>query len=160
MLVSVMSYMMYMQGQDPLAPLRSVAGGIGDQFNQAGSSVRKSVANAGVMMSLDADGTTVGSTQRIYRWEDANGITHFGTFKPESDINYRTVDVNPNSNVMDAYNTPVSSPKQLTAQEGNLPGAPKVAPVPMSANPSKIREMLDNVNKLSESRLQKLEAIH
>lgn len=161
MLVGVMSYMMYIQGQDPLAPLKSVAGGIGDSISETSRSVKNAAANAGSIIpdQLAATGEKKEAGRRIYRWIDSEGVTHFGTSKPDTQSPYETVSVNPNDNVMDGYRAPVETKTEVTAKADPVARPDFSSGAPMSANPAKIREMLDNVNDLSDARLQRLENI-
>ena len=161
MLVGVMSYMMYIQGQDPLTPLKTVAGGIEDSISQTGRSVRKAAAEAGGLLNepLAEAGESKETGRRIYRWVDENGVTHFGTSRPETQAAFETLSVNPDHNVIDGFEAPKPRHQQVTAR-AEQPVRPDFSNgAPMSANPAKIREMLDNVNELSDSRLQQLESI-
>ncbi|MCB1754563.1 MAG: DUF4124 domain-containing protein [Gammaproteobacteria bacterium] len=160
MLIALMSYMMYLQGQDPLMPLKSVANGLGGQYDEASRSVRRSLTGAGDALSFDV-GDEENSTQRIYRWVDADGVTHFGTYRPAADTAYQTVKLDPGRNVMDAYPLPLPDPhkKRLTAQVEASPQVADRSALPMSANPAEINQKLTDVKQLSEARLQALEAI-
>jgi hypothetical protein len=155
MLVGIMSYMMYTQGQDPLMPLKSVASGLSKQFKQAG----KAVSDTG---SKIVDGS-VGqrpTLQRIYSWVDEQGITHFGTSRPVGNVGFSTVHVDPNANVMDALNVPV---KVLAKEKSSITKAPEpnmAAAMPMTANPMEVKKMMKDIEKINAARMQQIDQIH
>lgn len=152
-LVGVMSYMMSMQGQDPLAPLKHVASGIGHDVGQSTDAVARAASEASGYFSGDAP-----SSQRIYRWVDKQGVTHFGTEKPVDAVAFSEVDVDPNANVMQAYRPARTAAPTAPVQART--GAPGATAMPgMTANPLQVREMLDQVNATAQERLNTLEAI-
>lgn len=151
-LVGVMSYMLSMQGQDPLAPLEHVASGIGRDAGQAGDAVSRAASEASGYFAVEA------SAQRIYRWVDADGITHFGTEKPLDSVAFSTVNVDPNANVMQAYRAPAKSRDQQPEVTSEVRASAQGMPG-MTANPLEVRQMLEQVNVTAEQRLQQLENI-
>ncbi len=157
-----MSYMMYLQGQDPLAPLKSVGGDLTKQVNRVGKNVKSMVSNINgittpMIVGEGSDLKMPGSAQRIYRWIDKDGVIHFGTSKPRQDTKFQTVNINPNVNVVESLKAPVKSKQQITQKLDQVPDSDGF--FPMTANPSKIKHMLDQVNTMSADRLQKLEEI-
>ncbi len=160
-LVGIMSYMMYMQGQDPLAPLKSVASGIGDQFNRTGRSVKSAASNFGDLTDSLAsennnDADTGGSNRRIYRWVNADGVIHFGTSKPESETRVTALDINPDENIMDSFKSPERPRSQVAAKMETVPTS---GVMPISANPVKVKQMLQEASDLNAARLQQIENI-
>ncbi|HBR98398.1 MAG TPA: hypothetical protein DD979_13645 [Gammaproteobacteria bacterium] len=156
MLVGIMSYTLHLQGGDPMMPLKTVAGGIGDQLSETGRSLRDSAGN---LMATEGPEliNEKPASRRIYRWVDAEGVTHFGTSRPAAQVPFETVSVNPASNLMDGLRPPQT---QVTAKADTAQAAPQMpSAMPMSANPAEIRQMLQGVEQMSESRLQQLESI-
>lgn len=159
MLFAMMSYMTYTQGKDPMMPFKNAASNIGGSFFSAANSVKDGVSGAGALLGSDQAKKPM-SAERVYRWVDRDGVTHFGTFKPDEQVAFETIRVNPNHNIMDPFKLPVPETTEVTAQAPTQMSRefPK-NPMPMSANPLEIKEMLNNIEDLNASRLQQLQSI-
>lgn len=158
MLFSMMSYMMYMQGNDPFMPFKNAASSVGGSLFSAADSL-KGVADAGAFFVGDRASKPM-SAERVYRWVDKDGVTHFGTFKPDDQVAFETIRVNPNHNIMDPFKPPESQATEVTAQaDVAVSSALPASPMPMSANPLEIKEMLKGIEDLNTSRMQQLESI-
>ncbi len=151
--------MMYMQGKDPFTPFKSAASDMGGSFFSATDSLKDSVAGAGALLSGEQVKQPK-SAERVYRWVDKNGVTHFGTVKPDDQVAFETIRVNPNHNIMDPFKQPVPKTTEVTAQgSANTPSTMPTSPMPMSANPLEVKEMLNGIEDLNTSRLQQLQSI-
>lgn len=149
-----------MQGKDPFMPFKSVASSVGGSFFSAADSVKEGVADAGALFGGDLSKAPM-SAERVYRWVDKDGVTHFGTFKPDEQVAFETIRVNPNHNIMDPFKPPEPKATEVTAQVSTeaVSNTSPTSPVPMSANPLEIKEMLKGIEDLNSSRLQQLESI-
>jgi len=152
MLIVVM--MIVQGGGNPIESLKGMTSGFTDKL----SNTRKSIEGFATPLLGSSDGLrSTASTQRIYRWTDKNGGIHFGTTRPDDDVTVKALMINPNSNVMDSYKshenkqqTASVEPSQITSGGGFMP---------MSANPVKIKEMLEQAQKSNQARLQQIDAI-
>ncbi len=161
-LIGIMTYMTYMQGQDPLAPFRSMSSGLTEQIDQVSDRVTSMASNIkGVstpMLNGAKDGqTTHDSRQRIYRWIGKDGVPHFGASRPDYDTKIQALNINPATNVVESFKTPTGSKQVVGQKQNQIPDSAGF--MPMTANPTKIKQMLQEVNELSAFRLQKLEEI-
>lgn len=140
-------------------PFKNAASNMGGSFFSAANSVKEGVAGAGALLGGNQAKKPM-SAERVYRWVDKDGVTHFGTFKPDGKVAFETIRVNPNHNIMDPFKQPVPETTEVTAKvQTQLPSNSPENLMPMSANPLEIKEMLNNIEGLNTSRLQQLQSI-
>ncbi len=150
---------MYIQGHDPTAPLKGMTADVGAQIARIKKSAGSIGKTTGDLVSVDKN-FPLAEQNEIYRWKDEYGVTHFGSFKPDTPgIEFETVRVDPDNNLIDGYSAAeVGQTSTSEATDAHaIPSGNGL--LPMSANPAEIKQMLNNVNELSEARLQQLDNI-
>lgn len=124
-MVGIASIVLHQIGGDPMALLQRVGSGMGAQVAKLGASATASIAETqSSIMGADK------STQTLYRWTDANGVTHFSSDPPPLGQRAETVEVKPNQNVMDASRPKMDSyaaPKADTTDQIDMPGMAGIA---------------------------------
>lgn len=124
LVVGALSYGLYMQGGDPGAVLRSVAG----NAMQSATSAARNATNS-VSGSLDSlkPGDAIEASNAIsefYTWVDENGVTHYSS-EPPADRSTDTVTVDANTNII--VSLPSGQPHDNQDTNFDITGNPDVA---------------------------------
>lgn len=121
-MVGIASFGLHSVGGDPLAILKSVTGGFGQQVASLLGNARDSadVTFSAAKSGLGSDKKR-SSSQQLYRWTDSAGVTHFSNEPPADVKNVTTLTVNPNRNVMDASKPPKPEKAAFSTAAGHDP---------------------------------------
>ena len=169
LLVGALSYGLYMQGGDPGAVLRSVAGNAMKSVTSAARNATNSVTGSleGSLDTLKPGDVVEGgkAISEFYTWVDENGVTHYSS-EPPADRSTDTVTVDANTNIIvslpsgqphdnqdtnfDATGNPdgagapgTGHPQTVMPDGGRLPGMAGIV-LPDGVNPQSLVELLQS----------------
>lgn len=107
----VMTYGVYLKGGDPAGLWKNVASGAlgtaGDMVSKAKTDVTTVAGN------LSGDKQSAGRNTDVFTWKDDDGVTHFGTSRPEG-TQATKLSVNPDVNIV----VPVIADRSLPDADG------------------------------------------
>lgn len=153
-----MSYLASTQGKDPLAYL---------------SAIDLKMPKAPTLPDLP-DLPKVGAVSSgqtlVYRWTDAEGGLQFSTSPPPAGVNFSTVNLDPNANVVQATRIPEPKVKKkksgkggdddgTTAENGEGESEAEEEESISPTQVGKIREQLDNIKALNDNRIDNLNSL-
>lgn len=158
-MVGIASFGLHSTGGDPLAILKRVGGGFGDQVANLLGGARDSAQTtlSAAKSGLGKSGVAPAKSQKLYRWTDSSGVTHFSSEPPAGAQNVSTVTVDPNQNLMSATRAPEAvktssaSDKDDPVQDvmnRSMPGISGVALQGMNPN-----EIIGQFQKSQEARM-------
>jgi hypothetical protein len=103
--------------------------------------------------------STEQTRQQYAKWQDENGVWHFGDDIPEG-VHTEVVNVDTAANVIRS----VKLAKKEAANDSKKPGQPSAPslPLPMTVDPGKVSEIMDdatNVQNLLDERAAQLEKV-
>jgi len=126
-MIGISSYMLYMNGGDPLKLLKMATGGVGSQASGLLDSARENSQAMldGIQDGIGGDGEAAPArSPTVYRWVDAGGSTHFGTSPPTDARQVVQMSVDPDRNVIPTRKvSQQAAPVNNEIQEQRLPGA-------------------------------------
>lgn len=129
--VGIASYALYAAGGDPISVLKQVGGGFGERVSALSRSAGSSIDSARKKTTSTFSNDEPGKSQTLYRWKDADGITHFSSTPPDDGAQADTLNIDPNRNLVSApkrqhNEAKASNASQMSGQvngqiDGDLP---------------------------------------
>ena len=143
--VGAMTYLMYLNGQDPMAMLKKVGGNIGSQIESVGASITDLPSTASQVVE--------GGERTFYKWRDAQGAWHYGEQPPTDAFEVKAISLKLTDNQIPAY-VPPADPEEpaVDAEESVLP---KLNPY----SPSEIKQLFEDAEKLKETLNQRQQSM-
>jgi len=140
MVFGIMFYMMYLNGQNPLAMVEGMFDGIKSKFGRMGDAVVN--LSGTVSIALDSE------AQTYYKWQDAGGAWNYGEKAPAGASSVTSIRLKLTDNVMPAYIPPKSEAaeqKQTAQPQAESPGL--LSPY----TPGQIKKLFEDTRQLQET---------
>ena len=156
MATASMTYIATLHGKDPLAYLSAMS-------FKAPNLAMPSLPD---MPDIPKMGASVQGKTTVYRWTDADGGLQFSTSPPPAGTDYKTVHLDPNTNLVQAQKLPE---KQAESESGNQTSARQSAEgdtqqegseeLPSYDDIGDIKQQLNDLKAMNENRINDLNAI-
>jgi hypothetical protein len=135
-----MFYLMYLNGQSPLAMVEAMFAGVKSKFAAA----RDAVVNlpGSVDTAFDSEVRT------YYKWQDAGGAWIYGENPPADSLSLTSIKLRLTDNVLPAYTAPkpeVAEQKQTVQPKAETPE------LPSPYSPGQIKKLFEDTQKLQET---------
>ncbi len=93
------------------------------------------------------DGIMPHSTEKAYKWKDANGVVHYSSDAPQEGQNVELLNVNPNANLIQG----IDIVEQDTPEKNPAPTEPSIAPGTNVYNPETVKKLIDDAKAVQET---------
>ena len=140
MVFGIMFYLMYLNGQNPLAMVEAMLDGVKSKFAVAGDAVIDLPGS--VNTALDGEART------YYKWQDAGGAWIYGENPPANSLSLTAIKLKLTDNVLPAYTAPKSEAaeqKQTVQPQAESPAL--VSPY----SPGQIKKLFEDTKNLQET---------